>query len=113
MNEAAQMTSPAQPDAAQPRSKFFHALAHPAFICTLLAAAASLAFWPVHRFDFLNYDDHDYVTANSHVQTGFTKQNIIWAFREGHSANWHPLTWISHMADVQLFGKTATAPHVV
>jgi tetratricopeptide (TPR) repeat protein len=108
MNQVAQISSPTQHG-----FKFPGALAQPAFISLLLAVITLFVFWPVYRFDFLNYDDHDYVTVNSHVQAGLTKQNIIWAFRESHSANWHPLTWISHMLDVQVFGKGAAGPHAI
>ena len=70
-------------------------------------------FWPVHAFDFVNYDDADYVSANAHVQSGLTGQNLYWAFTTGHASNWHPLTWISHMLDWQLFSAHPSADHVV
>jgi len=57
--------------------------------------------------DFLDYDDNTYVTQNAHVSTGLSAQNIQWAFTAFHSANWHPMTWISHMLDVQIFGMNA------
>jgi tetratricopeptide (TPR) repeat protein len=88
-------------------------LFHPSIICLLLAIITLLVFWPVHRFEYVNYDDRDYVTANKHVETGLNVQNIIWAFRESHSANWHPLTWLSHMVDVSVFGKNPGPAHLV
>jgi protein O-mannosyl-transferase len=81
--------------------------------CALIFAAVFLVFWPVHRFDYVNYDDSDYVSANPHVQSGLTLENLRWAFTTGHASNWHPLTWISHMLDLQLFGNNPGAQHLV
>ena len=73
-------------------------------IYLLLTVAALIAFWQVNQCDFINYDDPLYVTENIHVKSGITFGSIRWAFTTGHSANWHPVAWISHMLDVQLFG---------
>ena len=73
-------------------------------ICLLLIIAAFMAFWQVTQSDFIGLDDAAYVTDNRHVQDGLTVEGILWAFTTGHAGYWHPLTWISHMADVQLFG---------
>ncbi len=73
-------------------------------IYLLLTAAAIIAFWQVNQCDFINYDDPVYVTENIHIRHGITIQAIRWAFTTGHAANWHPVTWMSHMLDVQLFG---------
>ena len=62
---------------------------------------------------FVDYDDPDYVTANPQVQNGLTVQGIIWAFSHVHSSNWHPVTWISHMLDCQLWGLNPRGPHLV
>ena len=72
--------------------------------CVLLGAVTLAAFWPVIHNDFVNYDDRDYVTENPHVLGGVTWADAGWAFRTGHSGNWHPLTWLAHSLDVQLFG---------
>jgi protein O-mannosyl-transferase len=85
----------------------------PLITCLVLAVATAFAFWPVLQADFINYDDPDYVTDNPHVQSGLTWENTEWAFRTTHASNWHPLTWLSHMLDVQLFGKGPVAPHAV
>ena len=85
----------------------------PGFLCLLLALATAAVFWPVGRFDFVNYDDSDYVTANAHVQSGLKWANVRWAFTTGHASNWHPLTWLSHSLDCQLFGQSARAHHLV
>ncbi len=73
-------------------------------IYLFLTAAAMTAFWHLSQCDFINYDDRLYVTGNTHVKSGITIGSIQWAFTTGHSANWHPVTWMSHMLDVQLFG---------
>jgi tetratricopeptide (TPR) repeat protein len=82
-------------------------------ICLILAAAIALVFWPVGAFEFVNYDDPDYVSANPHVQAGVTWENVVWAFTTGHASNWHPLTWLSHMMDWQFFGQNPGAQHLV
>ncbi len=73
-------------------------------ICFFLTVATLMAFWQVIKCDFINYDDPVHVTENNRVQNGITLEGIRWAFTTGHAWNWHPLTWISHMLDVQLFG---------
>jgi len=73
-------------------------------ISLLLMIAGFIAFWQVTQCDFINFDDNDYVTDNRHVEDGLTAEGITWAFTTGHASNWHPLTWISHMVDVELFG---------
>jgi tetratricopeptide (TPR) repeat protein len=85
--------------------------AQSAFIIALIVLASVLAYHPVLRFDFITYDDPDYVTENAHVQSGLTTTNIVWALKSGHAANWHPLTWISHMVDVRLFGLNPAGHH--
>lgn len=80
-------------------------------IALLLAALTLSVFWPATRHDFVNFDDPDYVTANAQVQKGLNGANVIWAFTTGHAANWHPLTWLSHMTDVQLFGMNPSGHH--
>jgi len=82
-------------------------------VCLFLTAATFVAFWRVSYCDFINYDDNEYVTENSHIQDGMTMKGIRWAFTTGHVANWHPLTWISHMLDVQLFGLDPHWHHLV
>ncbi len=73
-------------------------------ICIFLTVATLMVFWRVNHCDFTNYDDPYYVTKNEHVQSGITMEGIQWAFTTVHVENWHPLTWISHMLDVHLFG---------
>jgi Flp pilus assembly protein TadD len=73
-------------------------------ICAGLALAIIIAYGQVRHSDFVNYDDDMYVTENPHVENGITVESISWAFTTGHAYNWHPLTWLSHMLDCQLFG---------
>ena len=67
----------------------------------------------VQTLDFVNFDDPDYVTENRHVQAGLTWDSILWAFTSFEKCNWHPLTWLSHMADCQFFGRNPAGHHVV
>lgn len=80
--------------------------------CAALALITLAVYWPVKNFDFLNYDDPDYVTYNLAVQHGITPQSVEWAFKTGHASNWHPLTWISHMADCELYGLKPGGHHL-
>jgi tetratricopeptide (TPR) repeat protein len=73
-------------------------------LCVLLAVLTLAAFWPALRGGFVNYDDPDYVTDNPRVQAGLSAANVRWAFRTFHTANWHPLTWLSLQADRTLYG---------
>ncbi|HZL13072.1 MAG TPA: glycosyltransferase family 39 protein, partial [Verrucomicrobiae bacterium] len=78
-----------------------------------MAATTLFVFWPATHFNFLNYDDPDYFTSNPHVLSGLTPASIVWAFTTQHAGNWHPLTWLSLMLDVDLFGKNSFGPHLV
>jgi tetratricopeptide (TPR) repeat protein len=82
-------------------------------ICLALAAVTVAVYWRAGGFDFVNYDDPDYVTENPMVQNGLSLRGVIWAFTHFYASNWHPLTWISHMLDCQLFGLHAGGPHLV
>jgi tetratricopeptide (TPR) repeat protein len=85
----------------------------------LLAASATLllltafVYLQAARFEFLVFDDDQYVTANPHVRAGLTLDGAQWALRTTHASNWHPLTWVSHMLDVTLFGVTPGWHHGV
>jgi tetratricopeptide (TPR) repeat protein len=88
-------------------------MSRPRFIALLLALVTLLAYLPVVRDGFVNYDDQTYVTENPVVQKGLTWTGIQWAFTTGHGGNWHPLTWLSLMLDDELFGINAGAFHFV
>ena len=83
----------------------------PWLIAAALAAVTLIAYWPSFSNGFVNYDDDGYITQNHAVQQGLSLANVAWAFRATVMANWHPLAWISHMADVQLFGSHAAGHH--
>ena len=76
-----------------------------------LAGLTVAVFWPVVSFQFINVDDSVYVTANDHVRQGLSWQNADWALASLDAANWHPMTWLSHMLDVTLFGLNPGAHH--
>ncbi len=82
-------------------------------VVLLLAVVTIAAYLPVLRADYVNFDDQSYVTLNPYVQSGLTAEEFKWAFNVGYSGNWHPLTWISHMLDRQMFGPGPAAPHAV
>ena len=81
-------------------------------ICLLLALVTLAVYWPVTSHQFIIFDDDDYITDNSHVTAGLTWPGIVWAFKTDHAANWHPLTWISHMADCQIYGVKPGGQHL-
>jgi len=82
-------------------------------LCLALVVTSFALFSPVVRFKFLNFDDNTYLTENRHVRGGLSSEGLRWAFTSRDSANWHPLTWISHMTDVQLFGMRPGVHHLV
>ncbi len=82
-------------------------------VCALLVAAVWLVFGQIVRNQIINYDDSLYFSANPQVQAGLTWHGVRWAFRTGYASNWHPLTWLSLMFDVQLFGTGPMGPHLI
>src|ERR1700689_2202448 len=80
--------------------------------CVLLAAVTIALYSPVIGYSFLTLDDRDYVVANSHIHGGLSWNTIKWAFTSTEAANWHPLTWISHAFDYQLFGLNPVGHHL-
>src|SRR3712207_6244101 len=84
----------------------------PVAICVGLAAITWIVFGQTVGHDFVNYDDGDYVYKNPQVTPGLTWPGIVWAFTHTHSANWHPVTWLSHMVDCQFFRLWAGGHHL-
>jgi tetratricopeptide (TPR) repeat protein len=80
-------------------------------VCLALFCGTLLIFSRAVNHDFMDLDDPDYVTANTHVQAGFTANTVQWALTSGDAANWHPLTWFSHVLDWRLFGKDPRGHH--
>lgn len=83
------------------------------FVALALAVATALLFARAIGHEFVNYDDPDYVTANPHVQQGLTGESVRWAFSTSDISYWHPLTWLSHMLDWELFGDRPAGHHAV
>jgi len=79
----------------------------------LLLLALALIYGRSGGFDYVDYDDMDYVVRTEAVRAGLTVDGIRWAFTAFHENNWHPLTWISHMIDVSLFGLDPGPAHLV
>lgn len=81
-------------------------------VAFLLVAVTAVIYSSVIGNDFAYYDDESYITANTHIQKGLSWTSARWAFTSiGYSDNWHPLTWLSHMLDVQLFGLNPAGHH--
>ena len=101
------MQMPVIPDSAVRSSSF----RRDACICAFLALVTLALYWPVTGFEFNNYDDAEYLTDNPQVHSGLTGQNVLWAFTTGYASNWHPLTWLSHLLDCQLYGLNPAGHH--
>jgi protein O-mannosyl-transferase len=80
--------------------------------CLFLVVATLATYGDLINYQFTSYDDNEYVTDNPPVQRGLTLNGIAWAFTTKHSSNWHPLTWLSHMLDCQLFGLNPGKHHL-
>ena len=81
-------------------------------VCLFLVLSILIAYWQVIDYEFVGFDDDLYVTSNPKVKNGLTVSNIIWAFKSTSVGNWHPLTWLSHMLDVQLYGMNPGSHHM-
>ena len=98
----------------RPKAGLAATLLHRPVMLSLLLVIATLAlYYPVHRYPFINYDDGDYVYENPQMQSGLSWATVKWAFTTSRAANWHPLTWLSHALDCQLFGLKPAGPHDV
>ncbi len=83
-----------------------------AVFCVLLASVTIALYTPVIGHSFVVLDDRDYVIANSHVHEGLSWNTVKWAFTSIEAANWHPLTWLSHALDYQLFALNPIGHHL-
>ena len=92
--------------------KNFFKVADNFWICLLLVLATATVYYQVVKFDFINFDTDQYVYENSYVMEGLTVGSINWAFHTMHLSNWHPLTWLSHMLDVEMYGMDAGRHHL-
>ena len=86
---------------------------HSALVISICLAAAVIAvYWPVYNYDFVRFDDGEYVVQNYNLREGFSWDTIRWAFTTNRASNWHPLTWLSHTLDYQLFKDWAGGYHL-
>jgi protein O-mannosyl-transferase len=83
-----------------------------ALVCFVLIGVTLGVFLQTGSHEFINFDDPLYVTNNQHVKAGIAVKNIVWAFTTTSASNWHPLTWLSHMADVEIFGLNPRGHHL-
>ncbi|MCJ7538111.1 MAG: tetratricopeptide repeat protein [Desulfobacterales bacterium] len=81
-------------------------------VCLLLVLINLAAYWQVKNHEFIDYDDIFYVVENQHVRSGLNQRTLVWAFKSTELANWHPLTWVSHLLDVRLYGLQPGPHHL-
>ena len=81
-------------------------------VCVLLVAAVALVYGQTLGFEFVNFDDNHYVYNNPHVTHGINGPDLYWALTHCHGGHWHPLTWLSHMLDCQLYGLHPWGHHL-
>lgn len=82
-------------------------------VALLLGAMTAWLYWPVQRFEFVNFDDPEYVTGHEIVNRGLQLETVRWALTHPHASNWHPLTTLSHAADVSMFRLNPAGHHLV
>jgi tetratricopeptide (TPR) repeat protein len=82
-------------------------------IVFIIAGISIFVYWDVQNHQFLNFDDFGYIVSNYRINNGFNLENIAWAFSFTKLSYWHPVTWLSHMLDAQLFGATPGAMHMM
>ena len=106
----AQARKKPRPQAVPSTGSFFTGKTLVALFCAALAAVTIALYSPVMEHSFLVWDDQDYVTANPYIHRGLSWSTIKWAFTSTAAANWHPLTWLSHALDYQLFAMNPGRP---
>jgi len=82
-------------------------------ICSFLILSIAFVYFRVVFFDFVNVDDETYVLHNPYIKNGFSLEAIVWSFTSIYASNWHPITWLSHMLDIQVFGLRPGMHHLV
>ena len=82
-------------------------------VYALLLVAIFAVYSQVRHFDFVNFDDPDYIGGNPHVRAGLTWAGVKWAFTSTAAANWFPLTWLSNMAAYRIFGLDSGWHHLI
>jgi tetratricopeptide (TPR) repeat protein len=94
------------------RKKTFFKIRLDVLVCLFLVITTLVVYWQVRNHEFVTLDDDWYIINNFHIQEGLTFSGFVWAFTSIHAANWHPLTWLSHMLDIQLYGMDAGRHHL-
>lgn len=97
---------------AKTKIKYFHVNIWKYFICLFLILLTFVAFFQVRNNEFVNLDDNLYVTDNLYVCKGLTLERILWAFTSIYAGHWHPITWLSHMLDCDLYGLNSSGHHM-
>ena len=80
-------------------------------ICLFLTAATLSVYWQVQNHSFIHFDDFAFIVSNHHIQGGLSWEKVIWAFTTTYPDYWHPLPWLSHMLDYQLYGLNPNGYH--
>jgi hypothetical protein len=105
--------SPRSQEDSRLQSRFPELFRHSTVLLSLaLALVVLMVYWPVQYHDFAALDDDQYVAHNPIVRAGLTSQGLLWAFTFGNEFYWHPLTWLSHMLDCQLYGANPQGHHL-
>jgi len=81
-------------------------------ICLFLVIATLAVYWQLRNYEFVGFDDDVFILQNSKVQNGLALDSISWAFRFDDMTYWHPLTWLSYMLDIELYGMNPGAHHM-
>jgi len=91
---------------------FYRSSSFPTLHVCLFDFGYPIAFWQVRNNEFINLDDDLYVTDNSHIQQGIALKGILWALTAIHFGHRHPMTWLSHMLDYNLYGLNPSGHHI-
>ena len=75
-------------------------------VCIFLILTTLAVYWQMLDHGFVYFDDIEYITQNWHIKAGLTSESVTWAFTSSHAANWHPITWLTHIVDYQFYGLT-------
>jgi Tfp pilus assembly protein PilF len=116
MRKRAKRTTRVRPGPAEgkaPAPARAHHRARVLCVYLLLFLAILAVYSQVRHFDFVNFDDPEYIGENNHVRAGLTWNGLVWAFTSFDAANWFPLTWLSHMAAYEFFGLRSGWHHLI
>lgn len=114
VSTAIQIRDSARRDESLKHPEFFNSPGkRTAVLALLLFLLTLVAYNPVTQNGFVGFDDPSYITNNRHVQAGLSWTTLKWAFRSTDAANWHPVTWLSHALDYQIFGLRPAGHHYV